>query len=118
MARSDSAARQPHIAWRITRVFLHILGQIVLWALILAGTVAIIVVVAGTIFMTKFSDYLKQDIIPAAQEYANSLHLDNRDMAQTSIILYTDKTETLTSCSSFMPRRTVSGRITMKFLRT
>ena len=91
MAKSDSMARQPHILWRITRVFLHVLGQIVLWALVLAGTLAVIVVIAGSIFMTKFSDYLKHDIIPAAQEYAEALDLDNKSMAQTSIIVYTDR---------------------------
>ncbi len=91
MAKSNSAARQPHIMWRITRVFLHILGQIILWLLVIAGTLAVIAVIAGSIFMTKFSDYLKQDIIPSAQEYANALNLDNKDMAQTSIIVYTDR---------------------------
>ncbi len=91
MARSNSAAKQPHIMWRITRVFLHILGQIILWLLIISGTLAVIAVIAGSIFLTKFSDYLKQDIIPAAQEYAEALNLDNKNMAQTSIIVYTDR---------------------------
>lgn len=90
MAKFDAAAKQPHIAWRITRVILHILGKIVLWALIIAGTLAVIAVIAGSIFMSKISDYLKSDIIPAAEEYAATLQLDSSDMAQTSIILYTD----------------------------
>ncbi len=91
MAKSNRMAKRPHILWRITRVFLHILGQVLLWALVVAGTMAVIIVIAGSIFMTQFSDYLKHDIIPAAQEYANALNLDNKDMAQTSIIYYTDR---------------------------
>lgn len=74
-------AKQPHIAWRITRVVLHILGKIVLWAMIAAGTLALIAVIAGTIFMTKFSDYLKQDVIPKSREYADSLDLDKISLA-------------------------------------
>lgn len=84
-------AKQPHIAWRITRVVLHILGKIVLWAMIAAGTLALIAVIAGTIFMTKFSDYLKQDVIPKSREYADSLDLDKISLAQTSVIYYTDR---------------------------
>ena len=83
-------AKQPHIAWRITRVVLHILGKILLWAMIIAGTAALIAAIAGTIFMTKFSDYLKQDVIPKSREYADSLELDNISLAQTSIIYYFD----------------------------
>ncbi len=91
MAKSDAAAKQPHIAWRITRIVLHIIGKLVLWALIAAGTLALVAVVAGSIFMSKVSDYLKTDIIPAAEEYASTLQLDNSSMAQTSIILCTDR---------------------------
>lgn len=91
MARYESAAKKPPIAWRITRVFLHITGQIILWALIAAGTLAIIAVIAGSIFLSKFSDYLKTDVIPAAEDFASTFELDNDDMAQTSIILFPDE---------------------------
>lgn len=84
-------AKQPHIAWRITRVVLHILGKVLLWALIIASTLCLIAVIAGSIFMSKFSDYLKQDVIPKSREYAQALDLDHLSLAQTSIIYYTDR---------------------------
>lgn len=87
---SRPPAKQPHIAWRITRVVLHILGTVCLWALIAAGTLALIVAIAGSIFMNKFSDYLKTDVIPKAEEYAEALDLDNISLNQTSIIYYQD----------------------------
>lgn len=83
-------AKQPHIAWRITRVVLHILGKVLLWALIIASTLCLIAVIAGSIFMSKFSGYLKQDVIPKSREYAQALDLDHHSLAQTSIIYYTD----------------------------
>ncbi len=84
-------AKQPHIAWRISRVVLHILGKVLLWALIIASTLCLIAVIAGSIFMSKFSDYLKQDVIPKSREYAQALDLDHLSLAQTSIIYYTDR---------------------------
>ena len=83
-------AQQPHIAWRISQVFLHILGKIVLWALILAATLGCIAAIAGVIFYNKFSDYLKTDVIPKAEEYAFSLQLDNISLAQTSMLYCRD----------------------------
>ena len=83
-------AKQPHIAWRITRVVLHILGKVLLWALVIASTLCLIAVIAGSIFMSKFSGYLKQDVIPKSREYAQALDLDHLSLAQTSIIYYTD----------------------------
>ena len=83
-------AKQPHLAWRIARVALHILGKITLWALVIAATLAVIAAVSGSIFMTKFSEYLKTDVIPKAEEYAEALDLDSISLAQTSIIYYTD----------------------------
>ena len=79
-------AKQPHIAWRISRVVLHILGKVLLWVLIIASTLCLIAVIAGSIFMSKFSDYLKQDVIPKSREYAQALDLDHLSLAQTSII--------------------------------
>ena len=84
-------AKQPHIAWRISRVVLHILGKVVLWALIIASTLCLIAVIAGSIFMSKFSGYLKQDVIPKSREYAQALDLDHISLAQTSVIYYTDR---------------------------
>ena len=83
-------ARRPHIVWRISQVILHILGKILLWALVITGTLALIAVIAGTIFMTEFSEYLKADVIPKAYEYADDLDLDSIALDQTSIIYYTD----------------------------
>ena len=83
-------AKQPHIAWRISRGFLHVLGHVVLWTLILAVTLSAVGCVAGFIFYNKFSDYLKADVIPKAEEYAQSLQLDNISLAQTSILYCRD----------------------------
>ena len=58
------SAKRPSRAWRVVQIVLHVLGQICLWALIAAGTVAVIAVIAGSIFMNQFSDYLKTDVIP------------------------------------------------------
>ena len=91
MSNSDLPSKRPPLVWRIARVFLHILGKVVLWLLIAAGTVALIAVIAGSIFMTKVSDYLKTDVIPKAEEYADSLDLNSNTLPQTSIICYTDK---------------------------
>lgn len=83
-------AKKPHIAWRISQVFLHILGRIVLWVLILGGTLAGIAAIAASICVAKFSDYLKADIIPKAEEYADTLQLDNSSLPQTSILYALD----------------------------
>ena len=110
MARkAPRPAKRPNIAWRISRVFLHILGNIVLWAMIVVGTFALIAAISGTIFMTKFSDYLKNDVIPKSREWAQSMQLDTISqshsamneyaensgvesvfLSQTSIMYYTD----------------------------
>ena len=82
--------KQPNLVWRILRVVLHLLGQILLWLLIIGATLGVVVVIAGTIFMTQFSNYLKTDVIPKAEEYADALQLSNISLAQTSIIYYQD----------------------------
>ena len=89
--KSQTPAKKPHIAWRITRVFLHVLGKVLLWAMVITGTFALIGIIAGTIFMTEFSQYLKTDVIPKAYEYAENLELDNISLAQSSIIYYQDR---------------------------
>ncbi len=108
-SKSQMPAKQPNIAWRISRVFLHILGNVLLWTMIVAGTLALIVVIAGAIFMTKFSDYLRDDVIPKSREWAQSMQLDTISqshaalndyaetsgtdsifLSQTSIMYYTD----------------------------
>ena len=88
--KQNLPAKQPHLAWRIARVALHILGKITLWVLVIAATLAVIAAISGSIFMTKFSEYLKTDVIPRAEEYAESMNLDSITLAQTSIIYYTD----------------------------
>lgn len=87
---AQTPAKKPNIAWRITRVVLQIIGQILLWAMVIGATLALVVAVAGSIFMTKFSDYLKVDVIPKAHEFAEGLELGDISLAQTSIIYYTD----------------------------
>ena len=87
---AQTPAKKPNTAWRIIRVILQVIGQILLWVMVVGATLALIVAVAGSIFMSKFSDYLKQDVIPKANEYANALELGNISLAQTSIIYYTD----------------------------
>ncbi len=83
-------AEQPHIAWRITQGFLHILGRLLLWVLILTATLGAVGFVAGKIFYDKFSEYLRSDVIPKAEEYAHSIQLDNISLAQTSILYCRD----------------------------
>ena len=87
---AQTPAKKPNTAWRIIRVILQVIGQILLWVMVVGATLALIVAVAGSIFMSKFSDYLKQDVIPKANEYADALELGNISLAQTSIIYYTD----------------------------
>ena len=79
-------AKQPHLAWRISRTFLHILGRVVLWVLILALTAGMMLGIAGYIFMNKSMDYFKADVIPKAEEYVQGLDLDNIELAQTSVL--------------------------------
>ena len=90
MARQPKQEKQPHLAWRITRTVLDVLGKIILVLLIAVGTVALIAAIAGSIFLSKFKSYVELDIIPKAEEYAEGLELDNISLAQTSIIYYTD----------------------------
>ena len=52
-----------NVAWRVSRVILQVIGRILLILLIAVGTLALVVVVAGSIFMSKFSDYLKDDTL-------------------------------------------------------
>ncbi len=83
-------AKQPHLAWRISRAFLHILGKVLLWLMVIAATLTVVGAIAGVIFYQKFSDYLKTDVIPKAEEYADSLQLDNISLSQTSILYARD----------------------------
>ena len=89
--KAPMAAKKPHLAWRITRVVLHVLGIVALWTLVIAGTLALIVGIAGSIFFKEASGYLKNDVIPSAYEYAENLSLSDINLAQTSILYYTDK---------------------------
>ena len=81
------SAKRPSRAWRVVQIVLHVLGQICLWALVAAGTVAVIAVIAGSIFMNQFSDYLKTDVIPKAEDYAASLELDNISLGSDLLYL-------------------------------
>ena len=49
MARQPKQEKQPHLAWRITRTVLDVLGKIILVLLIAVGTVALIAAIAGSI---------------------------------------------------------------------
>ena len=82
--------KKPHIAWRIGRVVLAVLGKLVLFVLAAFGTFLLVCAVAGSIFAMKLKDYLKTDVIPAAEATADSLELDNVSLAQTSFIYYID----------------------------
>ena len=82
--------KKPHIAWRIGRVVLAVLGKLVLFVLAAFGTFLLVCAVAGSIFAMKLKDYLKTDVIPAAEAAADSLELDNVSLAQTSFIYYID----------------------------
>ena len=73
MARQPKQEKQPHLAWRITRTVLDVLGKIILVLLIAVGTVALIAAIAGSIFLSKFKSYVELDIIPKAEEYAEGL---------------------------------------------
>ncbi len=91
--RNDvNQGKQPHIAWRIGRVVLDVLGKIVLFLLAAIGTLVLVCAVAGSIFAVKLKGYLKADVIPAAEAKAASLELDNVNvsLAQTSFIYYID----------------------------
>ncbi len=90
--REVNQEKQPHIAWRIGRVVLDVLGRIVLFLLAALGTLVLVCAVAGSIFAMKLKDYLKSDVIPAAEAKADSLELDNVNgaLAQTSFIYYID----------------------------
>ena len=88
--QSRKPAKKPSLAWRICRVVLDIMGKVLLCVMIAAVTLAVIGVIAGAIFLTKFSSYLKTDVIPKAYEYAENLALDDISLAQTSIIYYRD----------------------------
>ena len=90
MAKEKRQEKQLHIAWRIGRVVLDVIGKLILFVLGLLGTVILVCAVAGFIFAAKLKDYLKTDVIPAAEEKANSLELDNVSLAQTSFIYYID----------------------------
>ncbi len=89
--QASTPAKRPNLFWRIARVVLHILGRVVLWLLVIAGTCALVGAIAGTIFLSQFSTYLKSDVIPKAEEYADALELDKVSLAQTSIIYYQDR---------------------------
>ena len=80
--------KQPHIAWRITRTVLDVLGKIVLVLLAVVGTMLLVGIIAGSIFTVKLKGYLETDVIPEAEEFANSLQLDNATLPQTSFICY------------------------------
>ena len=88
--KAQTPAKKPNTAWKIIRVVLQVIGQILLWAMIITATLALVLAVSGSIFMAKFSEYLKTDVIPKANEYASALELGKASLAQTSIIYYTD----------------------------
>lgn len=89
--RNKEPKKQPHVAWRITRAVLDVLGKVLLVLLIAAGTLLVVAVVAGSIFLSQFKDYVEMDVIPKAEEYAAGLDLDNLSLEQTSIIYYIDR---------------------------
>ena len=94
MARQPKQEKQPHLAWRITRTVLDVLGKIILVLLIAVGTVALIAAIAGSIFLSKFKGW--------------SWTIFHWHRPRSSIIPTPRRGNTV-SCSSFMARRTVSG---------
>ena len=62
---AQTPAKKPNTAWRIIRVILQVIGQILLWVMVVGATLALIVAVAGSIFRPPFADRLvlyKHDI--------------------------------------------------------
>ena len=104
MARQPKQEKQPHLAWRITRTVLDVLGKIILVLLIAVGTVALIAAIAGSIFLSKFKSYVELDIIPKGWSWTIS-----RWRRPRSSIIPTPRRGNTVSCSSFMARRTAFG---------
>ncbi|MCQ2418840.1 MAG: transglycosylase domain-containing protein [Clostridia bacterium] len=76
---------------RVTLGALEGLGHILLFVLKAIGTLLLVGVVAGLIFMSYFTNYLKKEVIPEAQNFAEELKLDTVTQSQTSFIYYYDK---------------------------
>lgn len=79
------------IGVRIALFSLEGIGHIILFALKLIGTALLVGVVAGLVFLSYFSTYLKEEVIPEAEQFAEELNLDTVTQSQTSFIYYYDK---------------------------
>lgn len=68
----------------------NVVGGTVLLALKIIGTVLVLGVIAGLVFMSYLSTYLTDTVIPEAQDFAENLQLDSISLPQTSFIYYYD----------------------------
>ena len=103
MARQPKQEKQPHLAWRITRTVLDVLGKIILVLLIAVGTVALIAAIAGSIFLSKLSSRRPRNMPKGWSWTIFHWHRPR------SSIIPTPRRGNTVSCSSFMAQRTVSG---------
>ena len=78
---------------QVLRNVVFVIGNALLLVLKILGTVTLVAVIAGLVFVAYLSDYLKTDVIPEAQAAAKSqtLSLDSISLDQTSFIMYYDK---------------------------
>lgn len=88
---NQTQPQEKPIGVRLTLGALEGVGHIILFILKAIGTLLLVGVVAGLVFMTYFSSYLKGEVIPEAQNFAEELKLDTVTQSQTSFIYYYDK---------------------------
>lgn len=88
---NQTTEQEKPVGVRLTLGALEGLGHILLFVLKLIGTLLLVGVVAGLVFMSYFSGYLKKEVIPEAQKFAEELKLDTVSQSQTSFIYYYDK---------------------------
>ncbi len=68
----------------------NVIGGTVLLALKIIGTVLILGVIAGLVFVSYMTTYLSETVIPEATDFAENLQLDAISLPQTSFIYYYD----------------------------
>lgn len=90
-SKKEKKERERPVALKILLGILSVIGNSILIVLKIAGTVLLVGTIAGLIFLTYFSTYLKDNIIPEAEDFAENLQLDSISLDQTSFIFYYDK---------------------------
>lgn len=87
--QNPNSARQPQKT--PARKAFHCIGRVLLTFLKIFGTLILIGAVTGSIVAIKLTGYLKSNVVPNAEDYAELLDLDHVTLSQTSIIYYYDK---------------------------